>query len=1526
MDNGLPEGVTLEPVPPAEAATLSNKLFSADELKASGVTLEQVDAPANSVFDQDNNRVLGLPQTLSATETEFVIQRDIDEKKNFFAMQDIGGFDYLGNGVKSFFMSQPQAAGALGKELFEKSIEDVKKNPVKYQEYAKAVDDMEALPVVGGMFTWARELGERFSEKYGNDEILLQKSEALIERNKKYIADAGLERPEQGGVDGFLFDLGQGGGSLFTSLGIAALTRSPETAGLYFGAIQKAAVYQEARAAGKSPEEAGDISTVAGAVEGGLEFVGLDAFLKALKGNSAVKRFLTGFAIEATQEGSQAAGEEAITQATGVRKKDLLTTIQDILYQSFLGGIIGGGTNATVGAFTKAEAEKRGMDEATAQKLSSYAEKNFGAATENLTEFIDKELAPIARDDAAAQEFITIMQNFSNNIDLVDRAKLDPRQREIFDQFVEMFSSSVTDRAGIEEVKQQFFDEARKGGVADEEADLSARLLGARADAASRAMGITPEQWLAAKGITVKVEGHKTPEELEAEEAKRTLSRRDERRQIDRNKPESVQRGLSLPKKPMSVLQFIKSKGGIHIGLTRLEVENVKAARKDKRMSASKANMASGELQRIFDGRKAQLGALVSDTGHGLDVLYKMLADAGYIEQKSDAYENQDVSNDDAVLDLIEKEVNHGKQYPAEVEHRLANEGAKSNADFLESIGIHKNMSVKEIAATLKKYREERGETLQQPDNFPEEDIPVFQGKEKNPRGATTFGKNGIRIDLFKNANLSTLLHELGHIFLRDMRDVAKATKRPMVKRDWETVKKFLGAEGDKLTVAQEEKFARAFEQYLREGKAPKPELQSAFDRFKDWLTSIYKSALQLNVTITPEIRTVFDRMLGADFSMENKPAQGKKQTAQDAQQPTSEEVFNQIAREQIERDYELAAQEPEKSTLWEDTKALFRDTGNLAADAFAPISTRLGNIDQGLKHAVRRFVFNTQLYTHEDTQKIKPFVEKVSNTMTEGDYRIFDLALKNRDTEKVEALIDQYDLRAEWKAVREVLDALHVEANEAGIDVNYIEDYFPRKVQRNKVYEFLAEVKGKPYWTEIEQAMLETDPNGTFTAEEKADFVNQYLRGFVSARIMLARPGFAKERNIDYITPAWNQYYQDAMPTLIEYIGAMRHGIEARRLFGKVENETQENIGAYVLGLVTDGVIRQKDAENVKKMLRAVVEPTGTRGAVSWAKNASYVYLMGNPISALTQIQDLAFSLHTNGYWRTTVSLARSLTGNQSLKKEDIGLENILQEFEDSSRASTFVRHVFKAVGLTFMDNVGKEVFLDASLSRLKALSAKNDPAFEKMLRSVFGEEANSVKADLEAGTISENVKYLVFSELSDVQPISLAEMPVGYLRGGNGRIFYMLKTYTVKQLDIYRREIFANLASGDMGKTATGMKNLVSLAISLMLMGMGSDALKNLILGREIEIDDMITDNLIRLMGVTKYQIYKSRVEGIANTFWKTLFIPPVFAPFDDAQKDILALSKGRKEVKDLDIWGRIPVVGKFYYWWLGGGAEKD
>ncbi|WP_321337776.1 hypothetical protein [Breoghania sp.] len=78
------------------------------------------------------------------------------------------------------------------------------------------------------------------------------------------------------------------------------------------------------------------------------------------------------------------------------------------------------------------------------------------------------------------------------------------------------------------------------------------------------------------------------------------------------------------------------------------------------------------------------------------------------------------------------------------------------------------------------------------------------------------------------------------------------------------------GTSGDSIKdamidVAGQEQFARAFEQYLMNGKAPSAELRGAFERFRAWHTSLYKRLRGANVKINDELRGVFGRMLASD-------------------------------------------------------------------------------------------------------------------------------------------------------------------------------------------------------------------------------------------------------------------------------------------------------------------------------------------------------------------------------------------------------------------------------------------------------------------------------------------------------------------------------------------------------------------------------------------------------------------------------------------------------------------------------------
>lgn len=147
-------------------------------------------------------------------------------------------------------------------------------------------------------------------------------------------------------------------------------------------------------------------------------------------------------------------------------------------------------------------------------------------------------------------------------------------------------------------------------------------------------------------------------------------------------------------------------------------------------------------------------------------------------------------------------------------------------------------------------------------------------------KGKLKVTADGIRniMTLFRGrADASTVIHETGHQWLEEMMGDAADKDAPAdLKADGDTVLKWLGLKsGDELKEVDptsgkptkkardaHEKFARGFETYMMEGRAPSTGLAKVFEQFRQWLTSIYQTVAKLRAPINDDIRDVFDRLI----------------------------------------------------------------------------------------------------------------------------------------------------------------------------------------------------------------------------------------------------------------------------------------------------------------------------------------------------------------------------------------------------------------------------------------------------------------------------------------------------------------------------------------------------------------------------------------------------------------------------------------------------------------------------------------
>jgi hypothetical protein len=155
--------------------------------------------------------------------------------------------------------------------------------------------------------------------------------------------------------------------------------------------------------------------------------------------------------------------------------------------------------------------------------------------------------------------------------------------------------------------------------------------------------------------------------------------------------------------------------------------------------------------------------------------------------------------------------------------------------------------------------------------------VIAFQEEGGNIKGAVDFSNdNKASIYMFDGADISTLVHEItAHPTRRFLEQLANVDED--FAKDYEEGKKWAGVKDNYWTIAAEEKWARAFERYLRNGKAPTKALKSVFKNLSDWLKNIYKriKGSSIDIELTPEITRIFDNLLGARSEVEFKNLAG---------------------------------------------------------------------------------------------------------------------------------------------------------------------------------------------------------------------------------------------------------------------------------------------------------------------------------------------------------------------------------------------------------------------------------------------------------------------------------------------------------------------------------------------------------------------------------------------------------------------------------------------------------------------------
>ncbi len=369
------------------------------------------------------------------------------------------------------------------------------------------------------------------------------------------------------------------------------------------------------------------------------------------------------------------------------------------------------------------------------------------------------------------------------------------------------------------------------------------------------------------------------------------------------------------------------------------------------------------------------------------------------------------------------------------------------------------------------------------------------------------------------------------------------------------------------------------------------------------------------------------------------------------------------------------------------------------------------------------------------------------------------------------------------------------------------------------------------------------------------------------------------------------------------------------------------ETIGGYVLALQASGEISPTQEKEIQGLLTGIFDPKGMGRRMGLFATGVYMDTLNSVLQTLTQLDEFAYAFYRSPLRSIPVAI-RTAARRSRVTPEEIGIVSIGHEFQELNVRKALT-YQLKVIGFEQIDRLNKENYINTALEDLEAKARKYSPlnpakrkanaAFVKKLARVFGPEYKTVLEDLRAGRITEDVKYLLFNEILDIQPLAITEMPEAYNKAGNLRILYALKMFNIKRLDFARNEAFKDMKSP--ATFARGFGTMVWLAFSFALMGAGSDFLKDFVRGKPFDLKDSIVDNLLRMVFFSKYQAWRTRQKGLGTALlegWR----PPTKA-IDSVTRDIINEATGKD--RGWELWRSVPIGGELYYWWFGQGRRR-
>lgn len=678
------------------------------------------------------------------------------------------------------------------------------------------------------------------------------------------------------------------------------------------------------------------------------------------------------------------------------------------------------------------------------------------------------------------------------------------------------------------------------------------------------------------------------------------------------------------------------------------------------------------------------------------------------------------------------------------------------------------------------------------------------------------------------------------------------------------------------------------------------------------------------------------------------------------------EQAREDVTKVEIDKERENSKSEKERvDKIIKSTKSdrtVWWSIKEFASDLITPVSTRLKEISPKIYRELMKYFQNKDILTNQRLKEIDPFLKAMWKIRKENPVRFMDIwvALANRNIGYANGLLQEYGVKVPTK----LLDTIYDEAEDVGLNINYLGSYYPLSVKSPK--SFLEELMKVDKWdiaSEIEKKIQEESVKKGWPLDESevTAIINSVIAWEEKWPDVNVGNRHLKKRNTEIKrTPQMLEYCDDPISTLIWYVEWMTQSIERAKFLWKSRSWNVHTLADYVYNAKNGLTPEQQD--ELMELLKSVFNDAGTHPAIQLRRDIATLTTLWSPSSTLTQLSDLSFSIYENGWRETLKAVWDVFASRKAFDLQDMWVINRWEEYTNiNSRKNwiqkmihyVFTHHIFMGWNaFSQFDTFWKSTFIQSTWNkrRKRALKWENgDPQLRKDIMKWTDDEymTDKIINDLRNWVFSEDVAMVMYMKLGNVQPLTKAQTPKAYLDNPNWRLFYQFKTFGIKQLDYVLQETkwnlkwFKNLSTTEKFLRVAQIANMVFI---MTLLWVWADELKDITMRRRSnslilrwlfdedvgteQIWDKTWDNILKLFGLSRYSIMQMNNGNWDKAISDIFLSLPAMRTVDNIASDIHKAFKNDGSInwRNPSAYQAIPVIWKYRYWIYWGGQDKQ